>query len=109
MALPVSIAPFTVVVTPVNYSDAAQRAAADEIYGACKSAGLDTLLDERDERPGVKFKDADLIGIPFRITLGKKLAQGKVEIVDRRTKQSTDVAIADAASFVRDRAAAGTA
>ncbi|MDQ2948202.1 MAG: His/Gly/Thr/Pro-type tRNA ligase C-terminal domain-containing protein, partial [Acidobacteriota bacterium] len=105
MALPVSIAPFTVVVTPVNYSDAAQRATADEIYEACKSAGLDALLDERDERPGVKFKDADLIGIPFRITLRKKLAQGKVEIVDRRTKQSTDVAIAEAASFVRDRAA----
>ena len=104
MSLPVSIAPFTVVVTPVNYSDAAQRAAADEIYEACKSAGLDALLDERDERPGVKFKDADLIGIPFRITLGKKLAQGKVEIVDRRTKQSTDVAIAEAAKFVRDRA-----
>ena len=108
MALPVSIAPFTVVVTPVNYSDPALRSAADEIYAACKSAGLDTLLDDRDDRPGVKFKDADLIGIPFRITLGKKLAQGKVEVVERRTKQSTDVAIAEAASFVRDRAAAGT-
>ncbi len=109
MALPVSIAPFTVVVTPVNYSDAAQRTAAEDIYEACKAAGLDALLDERDERPGVKFKDADLIGIPFRITLGKKLAQGKVEIVERRTKQSTDVAIGEAADFVRDRVAAGSA
>ena len=108
MALPVSIAPFTVVVTPVNYSDPALRAAADEIYAACKTAGLDALLDDRDDRPGVKFKDADLIGIPFRITLGKKLAQGKVEVVERRTKQSTDVAITEAAAFVRDRAAAAT-
>jgi prolyl-tRNA synthetase len=104
MALPVSIAPFAVIVTPVNYSDAGQRAAAEEIYTACKEVGLDALLDDRDERPGVKFKDADLIGVPFRITVGKKLAQGKVEIVERRTKQSTDVAIAEAASFVRQRA-----
>jgi prolyl-tRNA synthetase len=108
MALPVSIAPFTVVVTPVNYSDAGQRTAADEIHQACKRAGLDALLDDRDDRPGVKFKDADLIGIPFRITLGKKLAQGKVEIVERRTKQSTDVPVAEAATFVRDRANAAT-
>jgi prolyl-tRNA synthetase len=109
MALPVSIAPFTVVVTPVNYSDAGQRTAADEIHQACKRAGLDALLDDRDDRPGVKFKDADLIGIPFRITLGKKLAQGKVEIVERRTKQSTDVPVAEAATFVRDRARAAAA
>ncbi|MGI8741933.1 MAG: proline--tRNA ligase [Bryobacteraceae bacterium] len=104
MALPVSIAPFTVVVTPVNHSDAAQRTAAEEIYAACKSAGFDVLLDDRDERPGVKFKDADLIGIPFRITIGKKLAQGKVEIVERRTKQSSDVPVAEAAEFVRQHA-----
>jgi prolyl-tRNA synthetase len=97
------------VVTPVNYSDAGQRTAADEIHQACKRAGLDALLDDRDDRPGVKFKDADLIGIPFRITLGKKLAQGKVEIVERRTKQSTDVPVAEAATFVRDRARAAAA
>ena len=103
MALPVSIAPFTVVITPVNFSDAAQREAAQRIYEAAKTAGIDALLDDRDERPGVKFKDADLIGVPYRITVGKKLAQGQVEIVERRTRQSTDVPVEQAAEFIRSR------
>ena len=90
-------------ITPVNYADAAQREAADGLHGACKAAGLDTVLDDRDERPGVKFKDADLVGIPYRITIGKKLAQGLVEIVERRTKQSSDVPLAEAAEYVRKR------
>ncbi|MFN3322228.1 MAG: proline--tRNA ligase [Bryobacteraceae bacterium] len=104
MALPPSIAPFTVVVTPVNYSDAAQRKAAEEIYQQCRGAGLDALLDDRDERPGVKFKDADLIGIPYRITVGKKLAQGQVEVVERRGKKSCDVPVSEAARFVATQA-----
>jgi prolyl-tRNA synthetase len=91
MALPTTIAPFTVVITPVNYSDALQHEAADMLYRECQRAGIDALLDDRDERPGVKFKDADLIGIPYRITLGKKLGQGMVEFVERRTKVSEDV------------------
>jgi prolyl-tRNA synthetase len=70
---------------------------------SCEAAGLDVLFDDRDERPGVKFKDADLIGCPFRITVGKKLAQGMVEVVDRRTRQSTDVLVAEAAEFVSSR------
>ena len=61
-------------VTPVNNADAKLRTAAEEIYRECRKAGLDALLDDRDERPGVKFKDADLIGVPYRITVGKKLA-----------------------------------
>jgi prolyl-tRNA synthetase len=101
MALPASIAPFTVVVTPVNFGDEAQRTAAHTVYENCRAAGLDALLDDRDERPGVKFKDADLIGIPYRITLGKKLPQGLVEVVERRTKKSTDVPVAEAAAFVK--------
>ncbi|HSW50012.1 MAG TPA: proline--tRNA ligase [Bryobacteraceae bacterium] len=100
MALPPSIAPFQVVVTPVNISDAVQREAAETIYKKCLSAGLDALLDDRDERPGVKFKDADLIGIPYRITVGKKLVQGKVEVLTRRTRQSADVAVDDAPGYV---------
>lgn len=100
MSLPVSIAPFTVVVTPVNFADEAQRKAAEQIYTSCLSAGLDALLDDRDERPGVKFKDADLIGIPFRVTVGKKLAQGMVEVVERRTRQSTDVPVGEVVAFV---------
>jgi prolyl-tRNA synthetase len=65
--------------------------------------GLDALLDDRDERPGVKFKDADLIGIPYRINVGKKLAQGQVEIVDRKTKASEDVDKDYAAAFVASK------
>jgi len=94
-----------VVVTPVNSADEGQRKAAQEIYDECKAAGIDALFDDRDERPGVKFKDADLIGIPYRITIGKKLPQGVVEVVERRGRVSTDVALKDAAGFVRDRLA----
>ncbi|MBZ5634571.1 MAG: proline--tRNA ligase [Acidobacteriia bacterium] len=102
IALPAAIAPFTVVVTPVNIKDDGQRQAAVEIYNACKAAGLDVLLDDRDERPGVKFKDADLIGIPYRITVGKKLPQGIVELVERRPKRSTDVPITNVVDAVRE-------
>jgi prolyl-tRNA synthetase len=101
MALPASIAPFQVVVTPVNNSDASQRKAAEELYAECKSFGMDVLLDDRDERPGVKFKDADLIGVPYRVTVGKKLSQGKVEVVNRRTRESTDVAVAEAGACLQ--------
>jgi prolyl-tRNA synthetase len=102
MALPPSIAPFDVVVTPVNIADQAQREAANTLLLRCRELGLDALLDDRDERPGVKFKDADLIGIPYRITVGKKLSQGKVEVVTRRTRQTADVAVDEAPAFVRD-------
>ena len=101
--LPVSIAPFQVVITPANNSDAAQMEAARNIYQGCLALGLDALLDDRDERPGVKFKDADLIGVPFRIVVGKKLASGLVELAERKTKKSTDVAVADAAAAVAER------
>jgi prolyl-tRNA synthetase len=97
MALPAAIAPFHVIITPVNNSDAAQMSAAQQLYEECRRQGLDPLLDDRDERPGVKFKDADLIGVPFRITVGKKLAGGSVEVVERRTRQSTEVPVGEAA------------
>ncbi|HTB12943.1 MAG TPA: proline--tRNA ligase [Bryobacteraceae bacterium] len=108
IVMPASIAPFAMVVTPINFADAAQNRTATEIYSAARSLGIDVLLDDRDERPGVKFKDADLIGIPYRINVGKKVAQGLVEVVDRRTKVSTDVAVAEAASFVKTRLADNT-
>jgi len=101
MSLPPAIAPFAVVVTPVNMADAAQAKAADEIYRACKDLGLDTLLDDRDERPGVKFKDADLIGVPFRITVGKKVGAGMVELVERRTRKTVDVLVGEVARRVK--------
>jgi prolyl-tRNA synthetase len=100
MILPPAIAPFQVVITPVNNGDEAQKQAALQIYQACQSLGLDALLDDRDERPGVKFKDAELIGIPFRVTVGKKLAQGIVELAARKGKTSEDVLVAEAAELV---------
>ena len=103
MALPVSIAPFEVVITPVNIGNEQQKAAADQIYAECRAAGLDVLYDDRKERPGVKFKDADLIGIPFRITTGKGLADGKVEVVERRGRKREDVPLEQAVGYVLER------
>jgi prolyl-tRNA synthetase len=103
MILPNSIAPFLVVITPTNNSDAAQMEAAINIYHQCLAGGIDALLDDRDERPGVKFKDADLIGIPFRIIIGKKLPQRLIEIHERRTGQSTDLVIDGAVAWIESR------
>ena len=77
--LPASIAPFTVVVTVTNVSDPALRETGEKLARELDAAGIDVLLDDRDERAGVKFKDADLVGIPFRINVGKKTAGGQVE------------------------------
>ena len=101
MSLPASIAPFTVVVIPVNVKDEALRTAAEQLYAECQKAGFDTVMDDRDERPGVKFKDAELVGIPWRITVGKKLGQGIVEVVERRTGKLTEVPVEEAVEFVR--------
>ncbi len=91
--LPESIAPFSVVVTVTNVGDAALRAVGERLATELDNAGLDVLLDDRDERAGVKFKDADLVGIPYRINVGKKAAAGQVEVVTRATGCSVDVAI----------------
>jgi prolyl-tRNA synthetase len=95
--LPTTIAPFDVVVTVTNASDEKLLAAGEEIAASLESAGFDVLLDDRDERAGVKFKDADLIGIPYRVNVGKKTAEGKVELVTRATASSEDVEIAEVA------------
>ncbi len=91
--LPPAIAPFEIVVAPVNVKDEAVRNAAEDIAKRLEAAGYDVLLDDRDERPGVKFKDADLVGIPFRITVGKKVTEGTVEVVLRSTREVRDVTI----------------
>ncbi len=103
--LPPSIAPFTVVVTVTNASDAALRETGEKLAAELEAAGLDVLLDDRDERAGVKFKDADLVGIPFRINVGKKAASGQVELVTRAMGQSVDVALAEVVSQVKARVA----
>jgi prolyl-tRNA synthetase len=97
--LPKGIAPFDVVVVPTNNTDAAISKAATEIAEKLENAGYDVLLDDRDERAGVKFKDADLVGIPFRVNVGKKVSEGKVEVVRRSTRESQDANIAEIASF----------
>jgi len=88
-----SIAPFEIVVTPTNIKDEVVSKAAIDIATRLQSAGFDVILDDRDERPGVKFKDADLVGIPFRITVGKKVTEGTVEVVLRSTREVRDVTI----------------
>jgi len=103
MILPAAIAPFEVVVTPVNMKDDAQREAAEALYQQCLDAGIDILLDDRAERAGVKFKDAELIGVPYRLTLGKKLSEGLVELTERSTRQSTDVRLEEASTAVKQR------
>ena len=108
MILPAAIAPFDVVVTPANIADAAQAEAARQIYARCLAFGLDALLDDRDERPGVKFKDADLIGVPWRVVVGKKLGAGSVELGERRTRQTADVPVTEAAEAVRQRLASAS-
>jgi len=101
--LPASIAPFTVVVTITNVADETLRTTGEQIAAELDSAGLDVLLDDRDERAGVKFKDADLVGIPYRINVGKKAASGQVELVTRATATSADVAIGDVSAAVNEK------
>jgi len=91
--LPPQVAPFEIVVVPTNVSDDKVRATAEEMTLSLKAAGFDVLLDDRDERPGVKFKDADLVGIPFRVNVGKKVTEGTVEVVQRSTRQMQDASI----------------
>ncbi len=92
--LPPQIAPFAILVTPTNTSEERLLHTAREVSERLEAAGFDVLLDDRDERPGVKFKDADLVGIPFRVTVGKKVTEGMLEVVHRSTRENKDVTIA---------------
>ncbi|MGC1296927.1 MAG: proline--tRNA ligase [Alloacidobacterium sp.] len=100
--LPRSIAPFEVVVTITNVTDATLLAAGERIAADLEAAGFDVLLDDREERAGVKFKDADLIGIPYRINIGKKVTEGKVEIATRSTASSEDVPISQVVAALQN-------
>jgi prolyl-tRNA synthetase len=100
--LPRSIAPFDVVVTITNVTDATLLAAGERIASDLEAAGFDVLLDDREERAGVKFKDADLIGISYRINVGKKVTEGKVEIATRSTASSQDVPISEVVAALQN-------
>jgi prolyl-tRNA synthetase len=95
---PVAIAPYHVIISIPNISDAQQVEVAEKLYQELNQAGIETMLDDRDERAGVKFKDADLIGIPYRIVPGRSLKQGKVEVVERAAHKSQEIAIDDVKS-----------
>jgi len=101
---PSSIAPFDVVITPIVFKDEKQKQAAQRLYTQLQGAGLEVLLDDRDERAGVKFKDADLIGIPFRLVPGpRSLANGNVELVTRSANLREEVALEGAVSELKRR------
>ncbi len=108
MALPVPIAPFEVVVTPVNRKKEEQLDAAETLYRALLELGVDVVLDDRAERAGVKFNDADLIGIPFRVVVGRGVGDGNVELVERSTRESTDVRLENVVGLLREKLAAAT-
>ena len=96
-----AIAPYHAIVVIPNMADAEQVQAAETLYAELNQAGIETLLDDRNERAGVKFKDADLIGIPYRIVTGKSLKNGKVEVVKRATHEVQEVAIAEVVSTLK--------
>lgn len=104
MFLPRAIAPFDVILTAANMDDSSIRSAAEKLYKEMLEQSFDVLFDDRAERPGVKFKDADLIGVPFRVTLGKrKYDQGLVEVFQRSTKQIEDVKIENVVQILREK------
>jgi prolyl-tRNA synthetase len=100
--LPSSIAPFEIVVSPTNVKDDTLLNTAVDIAKRLEAAGYEVLLDDRDERPGVKFKDADLVGIPYRVTVGKKVTEGTVEVVQRSTRQMQDASITAITDYFKD-------
>ena len=101
---PLPIAPYQVIITPVNVNEQSLSKAAEDIYQSLAKMEVDVILDDRDERAGVKFKDADLIGIPYRITVGpKKLAEGKVEIKSRRSGEVETLPVAEVEAYIMAR------
>jgi len=99
---PVAIAPYHVVVIVPNISDAEKMAAGEKLYKEFKQAGIEVLLDDRKERAGVKFKDSELVGIPYRVVTGRSLSDGKVEVVKRATKESQDLPIESVVSIIKE-------
>ena len=98
---PVAIAPYHTIITIPNINDAKQVEVAEMLYTQLNQVGVETLLDDRNERAGVKFKDADLIGIPYRIVTGRSLKQGKVEVVERATHNGQEIAVEDVVSTLK--------
>jgi prolyl-tRNA synthetase len=104
---PLPIAPLQVQIVPVNSTDSRAVETAQTLHDALEASGVEVLLDDRDERPGVKFKDADLIGLPLRVTIGKALAEGQVELMGRRARRTALVRVEEVAPRLRQIVTAG--
>ncbi|MHB1406563.1 MAG: proline--tRNA ligase [Desulfitobacteriaceae bacterium] len=99
---PLQIAPYHCIIVPVNMKDAQVAATAEKLYSELRQAGVEVVIDDRDERPGVKFKDADLVGYPLRITVGSKaLANGQIELRTRKTGETELVVLSEVVSLVQ--------
>jgi len=103
----VAVAPYHAVVIPVHPTDSTQMEMAENIYTQLMQAGVEVMLDDRNERPGVKFKDADLIGLPIRITVGKKAIEGIVEYKLRRSNELKELSVAEAIEAVKQEVSYG--
>jgi prolyl-tRNA synthetase len=104
---PLPIAPLHVTIVPVNATDSRSWETAQSLHDELEASGVEVLLEDRDERPGVKFKDADLIGLPLRVTIGRALAAGEVELTARRSRQTTKVRVQEVVARVRQIVSAG--
>ena len=105
---PLPLAPYQVIITPVNVNEKSLSETAEDLYRTLTEKGVEVILDDRDERAGVKFKDADLIGIPYRITIGpKRLADGKLEIKVRRSGEVVTLPVSEAEAFILARVREG--
>jgi prolyl-tRNA synthetase len=102
---PAAIAPFQVVLVPINYQKSAKvQETTDALYRDFNAAGIDVLLDDRDARPGVKFADSELLGIPHRIVIGERsLAAGNLEYRNRRETESTEISASDPVGYIRHK------
>jgi prolyl-tRNA synthetase len=99
---PVAVAPFTVVVTVAQSEDPESAKAGESVYEQLAAAGIEVIIDDRTERAGVKFRDAEITGIPFRVIVGKRgLADGTVEVTERATGETVKVAIGDIVAHLR--------
>jgi prolyl-tRNA synthetase len=103
ICFPITVAPFEVILILVNPEDSAQRTVAEQLYHTLLEQGVEVLYDDRDERSGVKFKDADLIGIPIQVVVGRAVKEGQVEVRLRADKSPQHIAVSDAPTYLAMR------
>lgn len=99
---PLSVAPFKVAIVTISNKDETQVKVAEEMYNTLTKSNIDVLLDDRDERPGVKFNDMELIGIPYRITVGRKISEGLVELKKRDSQEVLEISVEDAINLIKN-------